>query len=598
MNDAAVTYRVCPAEPAGHLFRVVCELQATARQTLRLPSWIPGSYLLREFARHVVAIEARDDQGPVAVSKLDKSEWACANRAGPLSVTLTVYGFDLSVRGAYLDQQRAFFNGPCLLPEFSGAMGFLDVVIEPPPAGNGADWQVATAMEPVALDARGFGRYRCNDYDELLDHPVEISAFEQLDFAAAGVPHKFIVAGRHAGDLERLATDVAQICETHIALFQPPAPMGRYVFLALAVGEGYGGLEHRASSSLIFSRSDLPQPGAQGMSRSYRRLLGLISHEYFHTWHVKRIKPAAFTPYRYDRRNQTRLLWVFEGITTYYQDLLVLRSGVLPTAGYLDRLAETLTRVYRVPGRLRQSLAEASFEAWDQLYKPTANSANAAISYYSKGALVALALDLTLRRDTAGRVSLDDVMRALWQRYGATATGVPEDGFEALVAELSGLDLAAFFAANVRGTTDPDLAGLLADFAVSLQLRPRHGPKDEGGTTGLPEPPPVALGVQMSRTSPGVAAVVLAGGPGERAGMAPGDELVALDGLKLTASNIDSRLSCYQPGDRAQLAVFRGDELLELSVTLDLPPADTVELGLDPQAASSALARRQAWLGE
>ena len=427
-DTAAVTYRVRPADPGAHLFEVVCELEAHARQAWRLPSWIPGSYLLREYARHVVAITAEGEGGPVAVEKLDQSRWQCANEAGRLRVTLTVFGFDLSVRGAYLDQRRAFFNGPCLLPRFAGIEGPLDLVVAPPEHASG--WRVATAMPVASVDESGFGRYRAADYDELLDHPVEISDFMRLDFPAAGVPHAIVLAGRQDADLERLTADVRQICETHIALFGPPAPMPQYLFLSLVVGDGYGGLEHRASSSLIFARGDLPRPGAAAVSKKYRRLLGLISHEYFHTWHVKRIKPAAFTPYRYEARNHTRLLWVFEGITTYYQDLLVLRSDVLSVAAYLDRLAETLTRVYRVPGRLRQSLAEASFEAWDQLYKPTANSPNAAISYYSKGALVALALDLTLRRDTVGRVSLDDVMRALWQRHGLTGEGVAEDGFE------------------------------------------------------------------------------------------------------------------------------------------------------------------------
>jgi len=292
------------------------------------------------------------------------------------------------------------------------------------------------------------------------------------------------------------------------------------------------------------------------------------------------------------------LLWVFEGITTYYQDLLVLRSDLLPVSGYLERLAQTLTRVYRVPGRRKQSLAEASFEAWDMLYKPTENSANASISYYTKGALVALALDLTLRLDTAGRVSLDDVMRTLWQRYGRRSTGVAEDAFEALVAELAGQDMSAFFDRNVRGRHDPDLASLLDAFGVAVELRANLGPGDDGGPAGDRKAPRVMLGAQLSRQRPELVATVLAGGPAERAGLAPGDQLVALDRLKLTAGNLAARLAHYQPGDSASLLAFRGDELVSLSVIFAAPALDTVSLSLNEAADAAALERRRAWLGE
>jgi predicted metalloprotease with PDZ domain len=594
---AAVRYTVTAANPQAHQFQVVCELDGGSDQIFGVASWSPGSYLLREYARHVVKVEASGIAGPVAVNKLDKSRWQCANTPGPLTIVLTIFAFDLSVRGAYLDPQRAFFNGPCVFPRFEGVQGPFDVVIAPPCHGGGADWRVATAMAPLQVNERGFGRYRCADYDELVDHPVEIADLVQFHFTAAGVPHFFALTGRQDGDLERLAADVRQICEAQIAFFGPPAPMSRYGFLGLVVSEGYGGLEHRASCSLIFSRGDLPRPGAQGMSKPYQRLLGLISHEYFHTWHIKRIKPAAFVPFRYHERNYTRLLWVFEGITTYYQDLFLLRGQVLAAGAYLDRLAEILTRVYRVPGRHLHSVADASFEAWDKLYKPTENTPNGAVSYYSKGAMVALALDLTLRLETNGRVSLDTVMSQLWQRYGLTEAGLPEDGFEALAAEISGLNLEDFFARYVRGTQDPALASLLDHFGVSLTLRARHGDSDNGGIAPASDPPTVSLGIQSVRNNPLTVAVVLAESVGERAGLAPGDQLVALDGLKLTERNLASRLAEYQPGDAARLAVFRRDELLELPIILEQPPQDTASLELVENADSVVRARREAWLG-
>src|SRR5690606_16897896 len=375
-----------------------------------MPSWIPGSYLLREFARHVVAIRGESDGRVLPAEQADRGSWWFRDSARALTVTVEVYAHDLSVRGAYLDHGRAYFNGPCLflIPE-GRANDSVELELEPPLDARCADWRVATAMQPVDVDDRGFGRYRADNYDELIDHPFEIGHFERVDFDAGGVPHRLVVAGRFESDLDRVAADLTQLCETQIDFFGRPAPFDRYWFLGVAVGDGYGGLEHRASSSLMFDRDDLPKAGEAGVPADYQRFLALASHEYFHTWHVKRTKPAAFSPYRLDRRNYTRPLWVFEGITSYYQELFLLRSGLIGRDTYLKRLGQALTRVYRTPGRFRQTLSDSSFNAWDVLYKPEPNSPNASISYYVKGALVALALDLELRRSS--RSSLDDVVR-------------------------------------------------------------------------------------------------------------------------------------------------------------------------------------------
>jgi predicted metalloprotease with PDZ domain len=365
------------------------------------------------------------------------------------------------------------------------------------------------------------------------------------------------------------------------------------------VGEGYGGLEHRASTSLIFGRDDLPKVGEAGQPRDYQRFLALASHEYFHTWHVKRSKPAAFVPYRLDRRNHTRLLWVFEGITSYYQDIMLLRSGVLGTAAFLQRTGELLTRVYRTPGRFKQSLAESSFDAWDVLYRPEVNHPNTSISYYTKGALVALALDLTLRLETSGRVSLDDVMRELWQRYGARGVGVPEDGFERLAAEVGGVDLTRFFDNAVRGTEDPPLANLLAEFAVSLELRAAAGGDDRGGTPRALNGEVLALGAVCREREPGLELTsVIDGGPAQRAGLNPGDVLIAVDRLRVTERNLRRRLARFESGERITATAFRGDELLEVGLVLKPAPLDTCYLVAQEQAMPEAVRRRQAWLGE
>jgi len=586
-------------DPSRHLFEVELRLDdPPPSQCVRMPSWIPGSYLLREFARHIVSIRGESGGRPLAAEQADKSSWWFRGAERELRVTIEVYALDRSVRGAYFDPWRAYFNGTCLflIPE-GREHEPVELELEPPRDERFADWRVATAMQPEAVDERGFGRYRAADYDELIDHPFEIGHFERVDFDAGGVPHRLVVAGRFDTDLDRVATDLRQLCETQIDFFGRPAPFDRYWFLGLATGDGYGGLEHRASSSLIFDRDDLPKPGEPGVPFEYERFLSLASHEYFHSWHVKRTKPAAFVPYRLDRRNHTRLLWVFEGITSYYQDLFLLRSGLIGRAAYLKRLGQTLTRVYRTPGRFRQSLADSSFNAWDVLYKPEPNAPNASISYYSKGALVALALDLELRRRSP--TSLDDVVRELWRRYGSTGIGVPEDGFEKLAEEVSGLRLGEFFARAIRGTEDLPLAELLAEFGVALELRAQTGPEDRGGT---PPPSdgqtPLTLGAAFRARPEGLElTAVLDGGPAQRAGLAPGDVLIALDRLKVNDRNLKRRLTRFEDGERVTATAFRGDELLEVGLVLAAAPKDTCWLRVVDDADDAARVRRDAWLG-
>jgi predicted metalloprotease with PDZ domain len=565
-----------------------------------LPAWIPGSYLLRDFARHVVRVDAKSGREALPVEKTAAGTWTVRGAGRTLLFTITVYALDQSVRGSYLDRTRGYFNGPCVFVLPAGRDDeAIEVTLEAPPHSLCEDWRVATAMAPGEVDDRGFGAYNAQNYDELLDHPVELGEFESVEFEAGGVPHHLVVAGRFETDLDRVAADLQQICTAQIEFFGKPAPFDRYWFLCLAVADGYGGLEHRASTSLIFNRDELPKVGETGQPRDYQRFLALVSHEYFHAWHVKRTKPAAFMPYRLDQRNYTRLLWVFEGITSYYQELLLLRGGVLGSAAFLQRLGELLTRVYRMPGRFKQSLADSSFDAWDVLYRPEPHHPNTTISYYTKGAMVALALDLKLRLETAGKTSLDDVVRELWRRYGAQGVGVPEDGFELLAAELSGLELAEFFASAVRGTDDPPLKELLAEFGVGLELRAAAGGDDRGGVPRGGAGELLTLGVAVREREHGLELTsVLDGGAAERAGLNPGDVLVALDRLRVTGRNLARRLARLENGERVTASVFRGDELLEVGIVLKPAPLDTCYLVARDGADRAVLERRRAWLGE
>ena len=492
-----IDYRLSAPTPANHLIHVRMHIAHPAPdgQRLVLPAWIPGSYMIRDYARHVVSIEAHSDGQPVPLLAIDKSTWQADAVAGALQVDYRVYAFDTSVRGAHLDDTHWYFNGACL---FLCADGFADtehrVTIERPPVAVAAAWSVATSMPAVTVDAQGFGEYRSADYAELIDHPVEMAVQQRLDFEIAGVPHQFHLreAGNFDGD--RLARDTARVCAEHHRLLGTPADLNRYVFLAAASAGGYGGLEHRHSTSLAISRSALPLADDGPPGDAYRKLLGLISHEYFHLWNVKRLKPAVFTPYHLASEGYTRLLWVFEGITSYYDDLALVRSGVIDIESYLELLAQQITRVIRIPGRHLQSLADSSFYAWTKLYQRNENADNATISYYTKGSLVALALDLTLRAHGDSQ-TLDSLMRLAWQRYVVEQQGMPEDGFERLVADHCEHDCAEFFARYVHGCQDPDFPALFAALGIGYHLREAVGDNDPGGKPAASDRPQVWLGL-------------------------------------------------------------------------------------------------------
>jgi predicted metalloprotease with PDZ domain len=310
------------------------------------------------------------------------------------------------------------------------------------------------------------------------------------------------------------------------------------------------------------------------------------------------MKPAEFTPYRLEAESHTGLLWVFEGITSYYDDLALVRSGLVTPESYLELLGRTITRVMRSSGRHRQSVEESSFDAWTRFYKQDANSPNFIVSYYTKGSLIALALDLTLRRDTDGKVCLDDVMRECWRRYGDSGRGMPERGLESISQEISGVNLDDFFAGYVRGTADISLAPILLDCGIQLRVRPAQNGKDEGGKPGKKDAP-ATLSIGASLVMRGNRPIfnrVAAGGPAEKAGVGPGDEAVAIDELKLSATNIDKRLREYQQGDEVTLRVFRRDELMSFKLVLEESALDTCYLVIDESARNSAEEKRNSWL--
>ncbi len=588
-------YSIRPKHPAAHLFEVTLTLSDPdpAGQRFMLPVWIPGSYMIREFARHIVTLKAKGEGRALQCEKIDKATWRCEAASGAITLSYEVYAWDLSVRAAHLDQTHGFFNGASvfLLP-LGREQAPCEVEILPPAhdaVQQAEAWRVATALPRASAKEWGFGSYRARNYDELIDHPVEMGCFSSASFTACATPHHICISGKHSADLERLCRDVQKICEYQIGLFGAPAPMERYVFLVMAVGEGYGGLEHRASTALLCSRWDLPLAHEAKVSEGYRRLLGLVSHEYFHTWNVKRIKPQAFMAYDLARENYTRQLWAFEGLTSYYDDLTLVRSGLIDEHSYLELLAENIGRVLAESARFKQSVAESSFDAWIKYYRADENAPNAVVSYYRKGAMIGLALDLLLRRDSGGKCSLDDVLRALWSEYGVKEIGVPEGGVEAMAERVSGLDLKQFFARAVYGTEDIDIAALFKDFAIDMTLRPASVKKAGDRIEA-------SLGAKTGGGSDAVLLHVNDGGAAQRAGLSAGDVVMALDGLRVNAATLDKRIGSYAPQSCVVLSIFRRDELMTFKVTLLPQPATTCVLmtRLEPAADKAA---RLAWLG-
>ncbi|MES2883929.1 MAG: PDZ domain-containing protein [Pseudomonadota bacterium] len=578
--------------PLSHQFHVRLLLDAPQNCVFRLPSWIRGSYLVRDFAKHISGLSLSRDGSALAFERLDKASFRVLADAGPLQIEYDVHAGDESVRKAFLDSRRGFFNFSSLV---YCPVGFekaaFEVLIERPALAACADWQLATALSAIAAAEAGFGRYRAPDYETLIDSPVEMAAFQRIDFEAGGVPHTLTLSGRCQPDTARLARDLAQVCSVQRAFFDHEPKMPRYWFLTHVSANGYGGLEHRESTALVCSRNDLPVPGASGMSKEYRTFLGLVSHEYFHLWNVKRITAKAFADSDLSEAAYSRDLWHYEGVTSYYDDLFLLRAGLIDAPSYLDLVAEGATRLERTPARHVHSLADASFETWIKYYQPDENSPNASTNYYVKGALVALCLDLILRRDSTS--SLDAVMRTLWQRFGASDTPAPEGVLEAVAAELSGLDLKPFFDAALRGTGELPLAQTLADFGVLAQRRVAAGDSDNGGrSVGTPQA--CTLGCKLKND--GSVAHVLSGSPAQQVGLAAGDVLVALDGFNVSAGNFARRLNALVPGAAAELFWFRGDELMRAEITPQAAPADTWTLTLMDSVSAEIATRRKAWL--
>lgn len=576
-------YQLQVGNAQAHLFTVQVSIpQPQTKQRISLPVWIPGSYLVREFAKNLSDLTAEQGKKKCAIEQLDKCTWevACDEKSGALTLSWQIYAWDTSVRGAYLDERRGFVNGTCV---FLRVHGWEDAPVElhvaAPVSSQQPTWKLACALSAVKVNARGFGVYRAENYDALVDAPIEMGTFWRGHFDVAGVTHELVVTGAPPSfDGERLLRDTQRICETEVAFWhgrKGKPPFTRYVFLLNAVGQGYGGLEHSASTALICNRRDLPmhrEPCSREMRSGYKTLLGLISHEYFHAWNVKRMRPAELACYDYSRENYTQLLWFFEGFTSYYDDLMLLRAGLITTDEYLKLFSRNIDAVQAMPGRQRQSVAQASFDAWIKYYRVDENTPNITVSYYAKGALVAFCLDAALR--ATGKATLDDLMRLLWK----TSHGGPlqESDIAQALKKISGRSFARELRAWVHGTHELPVHTALA----------RLGVKMSNHETLTPEQ---ALGLKVVSDAGGlVVKSVLNGCVAQGAGVAAGDELIAVNGWRIK-SLTDWNMFVKGHSD-AELILARDGQLIYTTLQFSAYPAQAAGVTLSTVNCSKSAA--------
>jgi predicted metalloprotease with PDZ domain len=596
-------FRVRIHSCAHHLFQVQLQVPENDQEhtLLCMPNWLPGSYKIRDFSRNLMDFCAQTDDGPCPWHKLDKHQWRVHNHGKAFSVDYLIYAFDLSVRGAHLDESHAYFNGPALFlrPGPEGERPY-EVEIAPSPH----DWQLLTTLPTIETDNRGFGRYRAETYAHLIDHPVEIGLPEVSLFTVRGIPHRLAISGPHFADLKAISHSLKAICTCHCDLFGELPVADQYLFLLQLVGQGYGGLEHQNSTSLISARADLENSDPTRPGEKYRQFLALCSHEYFHLWNGKRIRPLAYLEPDLSREIHSQLLWLVEGVTSYYDELALARSGVVPPEDYLEMLAKTLTRYFRGKGRLRQALAESSFDAWTKFYQQDENAPNAIVSYYTKGGIVVMMIDLMLRRESDGEVSFDDVMRYLWTNFGKTGTGIPEDAMAGLIEAATGIDLSEPLFDWVHSThpIDDILQDLLTDVGIGFTLRSPRSQQDNGGlraeTEVDPSPPappwlgvghrPHPLGVELTQVHEESVAAAAA--------LAAGDVLLAIGGFRVEPAGLDGLLARLANRTSVSVHLFRGDQLLERQLQLAAGTPHVAELRLLPDADERQRQNRSAWL--
>ncbi|WP_395343827.1 M61 family metallopeptidase [Ningiella sp. W23] len=625
MTSHYITYQITPIDVNEHLFEVLMHAQLPEfvddKLIVSLPAWIPGSYMIRDFARNIIQIDVQEQD--LALKKLDKQTWQLnltdTAKESFRSVTLKyrIFAYDLSVRSAYINHEYAFFNGTSTMLQVNGHES-LPHYMQLLGTEQTQSWKIATAMPCLNYDANtgtftelaanvqlsaaslpdalnpNAPAYLSDNYDMLIDHPVLMGNLCMQSFEVLGVTFNVVFTGEETMDLARICEDLKPICEHHIKLFGE-CPVKEYWFMTLLCANGYGGLEHKSSTVLQFARFDLPMAGDSSVnddkSEQYQQFLSLCSHELFHTWHVKRIKPYMMVTPDLSQESYTPQLWIYEGFTSLYDDLTLARTSLISPLDYCQILGKSFTRLMRNPGRHLQSISESSFDAWTRFYKQDASSTNHIVSYYLKGSLVALALDITLRQQSNSKYCLDDVMRILWEQAGKQETGTLDDVISKICKTHFSLDIESFLHVAVSTTMDMPFNSIVNGIGLTLHMRAREHNDDKGGKP-VKQPLTRDIGAQFEQQSNGLKVTqVLASSAAAQSGIQLNDVIVASNGFKANYSLMTRQLANTKLGSAVKLHVMRDEQLIEINLIAKPPALDTCYLTIEDEGVFKQ------WLG-
>jgi predicted metalloprotease with PDZ domain len=535
--------------------------------------WTPGSYLVREYQRHVEGVTAEAGGTPVAIGKSRKNRWRITTGGAPaVTVRYRVYSREMTVRNNWVDAGFAMLNGaPTFLTLVERGQRPHEVRLELPPTWKGT----ATALMPITGTAHA---YRAEDFDTLVDSPIIAGNPVTRTFTVDGRTHVLVLEGDPSlFDADRAAADTQRIVEAGRRAMGPLL-YPHYYFLNMVVEAG-GGLEHKNSFLTMSGRYTTRTP------RSYMNWLSLVAHEYFHNWNVKRLRPVELGPFDYETENYVKTLWVAEGFTDYYADVLVRRAGLSTLDEYFDALSGQIEAVQTRPGRLVTAVEMASYDTWIKQYRPDENTSNTTIDYYPKGAVIAFLLDAKIRKASGGTKTLDDAMQVALQRHGG-AKGYTPQQFYQVMAEVAGIDLKGFFAKAVESTDELDYAEALDYYGLRFRpVDPRSARAFLGATTRVDNGRLVVTSVRRDT-------------PAYAAGLNTDDEILAIDGVRVRADALAARLEQYRPGDRAQVLVARREKLMPIDVTLGADPGRPWRLELRPDATAEQKANIVRWLGQ
>jgi len=552
-NAPGINYQVAMPQPSSHLFEVTLLLSGWREPVLdlKMPVWTPGSYLVREYARHLQEFAAAaGDESALGWRKLSKNHWQIeTSEISEIVVHYRIFAAELTVRTNHLDASHGYFNGAAL---FLRVVGWEQIPIQVKILTPKSEWKVTTMLPAVRGKPDTFW---AADFDTLVDSQFEIGTHRLYHFEVLGKPHELAIWGEGNAKPEQMIPDIEKIIQVEAQLFGE-LPYDRYVFLLHLVSQGRGGLEHKHGCSLIYNRFWFRD------REKYQEFMQLVAHEFFHLWNVKRLRPQGLQAFDYDRENYTPCLWFCEGTTSYYDLVMPMRAGIYDVRTFLQELGKEITRLQTSPGRLVQPASESSWDAWIKLYRRHANSDNSQISYYLKGELVSLLLDLLIRARYENRRSLDDVMGQMWQEFGKREIGFTEAQLQQEIESVAGVELGDFWARYIDGTEELPFDEYLSPFGLRLQ-------SDCVDLVGESFP---YLGVRAkAENGRELIKFVASGSPAQQAGIDNGDELLAIDGIRVKAEELNERLKDYSPGDTIKLSVFHEEQLRTELVTLGEP---------------------------